>query len=76
MEEFGFVAEPHKNGYFLCSPAIMKDGNITVYDLSGFGGSWGMREGGKFFKCPDGDKLCKATMEESSKYCKQMNGEK
>lgn len=59
---FGFVAEPHKNGKYLVSPAYREGGEVTCCDLSGFSGSWRMKCGGEFFPTVSGDVLCQEAM--------------
>jgi hypothetical protein len=77
MEIFGFVAEPHRNNYWMCSPAT-KDTDtetITCHDLAGFCGSWKMKENGIFFECESEDIFCPKTMKKASDYCKEKNME-
>jgi hypothetical protein len=49
-EIFGFVSEPHRNGEHLVTHAINEDGVVTCHDISGFAGSWKMKDGGVFFE--------------------------
>ena len=72
-EDFGFVAEPHKT--WLCSPATLDltTGEITCHDLSGFIGSWKMKEGGKFFPCVTDSTLCPDAMQAAQDFCDKMN---
>ena len=66
---FGFVAEPHRNGYFLVSRPATKDGEtITCHDLSGFMGSWCMKTGGVFFESENGDSLCCVALAKAQQY--------
>lgn len=75
MTEFGFVAEPHRDGYFLVSPATKRGDKIECHDLSGFLGSWDMKTGGVFFASTTGDCLCPDAMSKANEYSKQMNEE-
>lgn len=73
-EILGFVAEPHKNGFYIVSPATISDGVITCHDPSGFLGSWEMKQGGVFFKSISGSCFCNETMSLASEYAKFKNG--
>lgn len=70
---FGFVAEPHRNGYYLVSPASQKGGETTCYDLAGFLGSWKMRKDGVFFPSISGDTLCNKALKQANDYAKERN---
>lgn len=76
MTVFGFVAEPHKNGYYLVSPATKEGDTIKCHDLSGFLGSWNMKQGGTFFESTSGDCLCPDALSQASEYAEQINKEK
>lgn len=70
---FGFVAEPHRNNVYFVTPACKEDGTVTCHDLSGFLGSWKMREGGVFFPTISGDTLCEEAMQMANDYAKEKN---
>lgn len=72
-EVYGFVAEPHRNNYYLVSPAAQEGVEVTCYDLSGFLGSWKMKEGGVFFPTISGDTLCEQAMNMAYAYAKGKN---
>ena len=74
-KEFGFVSEPHKHSYHLVSPATKIDGEITSHDLSGYLGSWPMKEGGVFFASISGEAICTETMKLANEYARKINGE-
>lgn len=68
---YGFVAEPHKNGYWLVSPATKEDDLIRCHDLSGFLGSWNMKQGGVFFPSPTNDSLCNVALQEANTFARE-----
>ena len=74
---YGFVAEPHKNGYYIVSPATQEGSVVRCHDLSGFCGSWDMKEGGVFFEGVSGESvvLCKYAMDAANTYAGEMNEE-
>lgn len=72
-ELFGFVAEPHRNGYYLVSPATKEGDKVTCYDLSGFLGSWEMKVGGIFFESISGENLCNHTMQTAQAFANSKN---
>lgn len=69
----GFVVEAHKNNYYLVSPATVENDTIICHDISGFLGSWEMKEGGIFFMCKQNKPLCEDTLSLASKYAKILN---
>lgn len=69
---YGFVTEPHKNNYWLVSPATKEGDLIRCHDLSGFLGSWGMKQGGVFFPSPDNDSLCNIAMQEANAFAMEQ----
>lgn len=70
---FGFVAEPHRNGYYLVSAASQEGDTTVCSDLSGFLGSWKMKEGGVFFPTISGETLCKEAMQMANDYAREKN---
>lgn len=58
----GFVVEPHKNNFWLVSPATKEGDIVTCHDLSGFLGSWKMKENGEFIPSISGQSLCSLTL--------------
>lgn len=75
MTIYGFVAEPHKGGYYLISPATIEDGVIRCHDLSGFLGSWDAKVGAMFFESIDGSCLCEQAMKLANEYASIKNKE-
>ena len=69
MESFGFAAEPHGDKW-LVSPATWIQGEVKCHDLSGFLGSWVMKEQGKFFLGKSS--LCPEAMELAHKYATEQ----
>jgi hypothetical protein len=72
-EVFGFVAEPHRNNCYFVSAATEEGDKVTCHDLSGFLGSWKMREGGVFFPTVSGETLCKEAMQMANDYAREKN---
>lgn len=73
-EVYGFVAEPHRDNYWLSSPASKdENGVIRCHDLSGFLGSWNMKEYGVFFPCETDSLFCKVAMKKSEELCRSKN---
>lgn len=70
---FGFVAEPHRNGYYLVSPATKEGEEVTCHDCSGFLGSWKMKVGGIFFNSADGSVFCNEAMSLAQSYANERN---
>ena len=70
---FGFVAEPHKGGRYLVSPARLCDGLVTCSDLSGFMGSWLMKDGGVFFPSIDNKPLCRQALANANQYASRIS---
>lgn len=75
-EVFGFVVEPHRNGYYLVSPATKGGEDITCHDCSGFLGSWKMKPDGVFFESVDESVFCNEAMSTASAYANKKNGVK
>lgn len=73
MTEFGFAAEKRKSGWFV-SPATRENDKILCHDLSGFLGSWEIKEG-VFFKSQNNESLDEVVMKEAQEYCVKMNKE-
>lgn len=71
MKRYGFVAEPHKS--WIASPASEVDGVVTCHDLSGFLGSWKMKNGGVFFPSERNEAMDDEAMKKALEYCKEMN---
>lgn len=71
--EYGFVSEPHRNGYYLVSPASKEGDEITCHDLSGFLGSWKMKTCGVFFPSVSGETLCAEAMSAANIYAQEKN---
>lgn len=72
-ELYGFVAEPNRNNCYFVSAATKEGEEVTCHDLSGFLGSWKMREGGIFFPTVSGDTLCKEAMQMANDYAMEKN---
>ena len=70
---YGFVVEPHKNGYWLVSAATQEGDKIICHDLSGYLGSWAMKDGGKFFPSVTESSVCGIALEQASKYAQEKN---
>lgn len=70
---FGFVAEPHRNNYWLVTPATKEGDSVTCHDCSGFMGSWPMKEGGIFFPCETDNVFCDIAQRKASAYAKEKN---
>lgn len=67
---YGFAAELHKSWLY---PPAFKVGNlVTVSNVSGFGVSWEMRNGGVFFPEEGGGCFCPIAMKKASEYCRKM----
>jgi hypothetical protein len=72
---YGFVVEPHKNGLWLVSPATKEDDAVTCHDLSGFLGSWKMKESGEFIPSVSGESCCGLTLNLANKLAFERNKE-
>lgn len=70
---FGFVAEPHRNNYYMVSPASQEGEEVMCHDLSGFLGNWKMKDGGVFFLTVSGETLCKEAMQMADDYAREKN---
>lgn len=70
---FGFAVELHKT--YLVFPAHKEDNIIRCHDLSGFGGSWDMEEGGVFFPQESEDILCAIALDKATKFALSKNKE-
>ena len=62
---YGYVSEPHRGGEHLVINASNENGVIRCHDLSGFMGSWIMKDGGVFF----------ATQSEAESHSYSINSE-
>jgi hypothetical protein len=71
MESLGFVAEPHGDSW-LVSPATRAQGEVKCHDLSGFLGSWVMKEQGKFFLGKSA--MCMEAMDLAIEYAAKQKG--
>jgi hypothetical protein len=70
MKNFGFAAEPHGDKW-LVIPATWIHGEVKCHDISGFLGSWVMKEQGKFFLGKSA--LCSEAMDLANKYAAKQN---
>lgn len=68
---YGFAVEPHKS--WLVTPATKENGVIRCHDLSGFMGSWDMKQGGIFIESVSGASLCDIALEQANVLARGLN---
>lgn len=75
MTQFGFIAECLPlSRHWVISPATQDSGKVTAHDLSGFMGSWEVRNLYEWFPSETDNATCPVAMKKAQDYCDKMNG--